>query len=277
MGETGFCIWIIVDLLRDVGMAWWLKIILWCAASLVLFDIAYTVSDKIWRKKRLVFALYALAVLSLLITGLYRHEAPPQKPHVGAMARSPNPNAKAPDYVASLTNAFLFFNEGEKFDLKKIDGVLALPITNRTTKAVFRLGLRNDSHVIDEGITVVVLLHTNLIATPNQSASSSHWESCDPREWPEFNAWGIRTSMLLHPDDEAICSDLLIESVGGWTNEILPMAIMIRAKDMPSEILLFWIIGTPEVVGPRLISLKDATKASPVGGGKVHFEFSEFR
>jgi hypothetical protein len=227
---------------------------------------------------RIVNALFCfLVAVALFLSGFaVLQENPERGPHVKVLARSPNSEPGKPDLSLELTNAFLFFGWGEKFDPKKVYGVLVVPITGSASNGVLGLAVENDSSLAAEGVNLVALLHTNIICTTNGSAvEGADWKHVSFKDdrWPSFQVWAIRSSQMLHPEDRATCPDLLVRPDGGWANETLPSMLILRAKGMPPQFMAFWVFARRGITSPYLVCIKDVERK--VIDGKMRFDLSE--
>src|SRR5882762_9399774 len=142
LGECGFCLWIIVDLVRDAEAKWWIKVLLWLAVVIVAFDIAHRIYLKIWPKKCQVFTSYSILVLALLVVA-FRPIPVPSAPHFTVSVRTVGFPS---DTSLPLDKGFLHtFKAPTVLNWKYIRGRLLVPIANAHSGVTLRFSIFNDN------------------------------------------------------------------------------------------------------------------------------------
>jgi hypothetical protein len=139
LGESGIFVWIVVDLLRDPGMLWWLKLLLWIAACLVLSAISHTIYSKIWPKKGRILIAYSLLVLALLFVA-FRPIPEPERARFTFVLNTED----FPRMNLELTNEYLL---PKTAGMEFVCGCLFVPCEADKTNIVFKITARNDSNV----------------------------------------------------------------------------------------------------------------------------------
>jgi hypothetical protein len=203
-------------LLRDPGMQWWLKMLLWASVALVLFDIAHTISVKIWPKKWQVFAVYSILVLALLVAA-FRSKAI-RRGHLNIAVGIPG-NLGQP---VPLTNDFLQF----EFETNLIfipptraSGVVMVPVPEGSPNVRLAFFAQNDSHIAAQLVSVTVSIQTNVPCEFDsgwrESAAILPWQrvvghSIDNVEPGDFGA----TPMIVFKYSAEVSSVILISFKG---------------------------------------------------------------
>ena len=236
-----------------------------------------------WPKLRTKLCIGFVAFLILLAFAWFAiSQHLPYKPvsHLNLLLRAPNRDAAKPPFILELTNDFISVKEDSSFDPTALGGLVAIPvIPGSSSNGLLNIVIENDSEVIAEGITLVLLLDTNIVCLTNSAPiEGASWQRIALKggNWTShFNGWAIRSPLMLHRDDQAFCPDLLIKPDDGWANEMFPTVLQIRAKDMPIEYFAFWLIAKPGLIGPQLLSLKDVKRT--LVGGKMHFDILEIQ
>lgn len=173
--------------------------------------------------------------LLLTVVGLFFEYKPPRRPHLKLLLKS----EYTPQAIGELTNEFFVPKDLGATSFSSPAHVWVLVPTN-ALHVVLQFALENDSPLNAEDLEILLGMYKTTACLLD-----SGWEK-DGRVFSgDFAHWGLRTPRSILPGDRLNLPELDIRVLqtgpdGKWVKSF-PLTFAIRAKDMPTLFIGFWL------------------------------------